>query len=487
MRSAAVIACFGLGLACDSGKEGSHPAALVPPGHLVTPAAVERVLREGNREQWFGMYLHEKKVGFASVRIDRASGGRVLWMVSGRLRTGGPDGVTEANFSEQRAYAADPPYGLVEVRSREDSGAGDVERVYRNGADGMVVTQTSEGKPWPERRLPTSRETLIGVLDQSAIEPADVQRGQSIAIPEFDSGSERDETTSVKVVDVRRERLAGVETQVAVLTSQSQGEQAVTESAIASGGVTLRASLGAEIELRSEEKGRAQSDVVGFDMIADAVRIDRALGDPAALRELRLVVGVAPNFALRDSPNQEVRRRPDGKLDVSIFSRPGLPVLPDERAAALETDGTADAGDPAIVELAGKLTAGVAERDRQVARLVDWVFENLRKDLSTNLTTASQVLALRTGDCTEHALLFVALARAAGIPAREVSGVVYMGDEIRRFGWHAWAEVDLGGRWVQVDPSWGEHIANATHLALGVGESSDWVMTIGSLTISLVD
>src|SRR6187397_3545992 len=88
----------------------------------------------------------------------------------------------------------------------------------------------------------------------------------------------------------------------------------------------------------------------------------------------------------------------------------------------------------------------------RVERLIDWTFKNLAKDLSTNLTTASQVLAHKQGDCTEHALLFVALARAAGIPAREVSGLVYMGDDIQRFGWHAWAEVDIAGRWVQVDP-----------------------------------
>jgi hypothetical protein len=485
--AACVAALFAVP-ACEGRKaaeRGSPTAVVVPDGHLVGAASVERVLREGIREQWYGMYLRDKKVGYASVRIDPAVDGRVLWAVSGRLRSSSPDGSMDASFSEERLYAAEPPYILLEIRAREETGAGVVERVYRNQPDGMTVTLTTAGAPSPERRIAASRETLLGVLDQSAIEPAEVKAGMTAAIPEFDSSSEVDEPTTVKVVEVRRERLAGVETQVAVLSSQAEGEQAITQSFIASGGVTLRASLGQEITLRAEEKARAQSDVVGFDMIGDAVRIDRPLGDPSALRQLRLVVGVASNFALRDAPNQEITRRPDGKLDVAIFSRPGLPVLPDERGEALQTTSAADAGHPAVAELAARLVAGAADREQQVARLVDWVFENLRKDLSTNLTTASQVLDRRTGDCSEHALLFVALARAAGIPAREVSGLVYMGDEVRRFGWHAWAEVDLGGRWVQVDPSWGEHVANATHLALGVGDNSDWVMTMGSLTISL--
>jgi transglutaminase-like putative cysteine protease len=249
--------------------------------------------------------------------------------------------------------------------------------------------------------------------------------------------------------------------------------------------VTLRSSLGDGIELRWEEKARAQSDVVGFDMIADAVEIDRPLGDPAEVRQLYLVVGVGRNFTLRNAPNQQVKRRPDGKLEVALRARAGAPVLPSERAAALRDDGRADLAHPDVAALSRKLTAGVSDREEQIGRLVDWVFENLTKSFSSNLSTASQVLARRAGDCTEHALLLIALARAAGIPAREVSGLVYMGDEVRRFGWHAWVEVEIDGHWVQVDPSAGERLANATHLTLGAGDDSDWVTTMGSLTLSL--
>ena len=499
MRSAhrtAALAVFALAVAslggCDSRAAGPDPAprVVVPAGHLVSPAAVERVLREGSREQWFGMYVKGKKVGYARVsvrapaRAPAGAAGHVVWSVAGRLRTSGLGVSTDVSFDEQRLYDAKPPYALVEMRSREDSGAGAVERVHRNGAAEMIAAHTTDGRALTERRLPASRETLLAVLDQGAIEPSELRRGQRVVVVEFDSTSESDKKTTIEVVDVRRERLSGVETLVAVLSSRSEGEQAVTETHVAGGGVILRASLGEGIELRWEEKARAQSNVVGFDMIADAVEVDRPLGDPAGLRELHLVVGVGKNFTLRDAPNQEVTRRPDGKLDVALHARPGLPVTPAERAAALRDDGRADMG-RAVADLSRSLTAGAAGRDEQVGRMVDWVFRNLTKSLSSNLTTASQVLDRRAGDCTEHALLFVALARAAGIPAREVSGLVYMGDDVRRFGWHAWAEVELDGRWMQVDPSWGERVANATHLTLGVGDESDWVTMMGTLTISL--
>ena len=52
------------------------------------------------------------------------------------------------------------------------------------------------------------------------------------------------------------------------------------------------------------------------------------------------------------------------------------------------------------------------------------------------------------GDCNEHTVLFVALARALGLPARTAVGLVYLDGS---FYYHAWPEVWLG-EWVAVDP-----------------------------------
>jgi protein-glutamine gamma-glutamyltransferase len=351
----------------------------------------------------------------------------------------------------------------------------------------MIAAQTVDGAAQPERRIPATGETALSMLDQQAVEPAEVRAGMSATVTEFDSDRETDKATAVKVVEIRKQRLSGVDTEVAVLSSQTEGEETVSRSVIASGAVILDTTLGEGIEIRWQEKAQAQSDVAGFDMVADAVKVDRPLGEASAIRELHLRVAAPSGLRLRDAPNQELTRRPDGGFDVALFSRPGLPVMPSERQAALAVSSSIDAGHPAIAALARSLTEGESDPARRVERLIAWTYQNLAKELSTNLTTASQVLAHKQGDCTEHALLFVALARAAGIPAREVSGLVYMGDGIQRFGWHAWAEVDLDGRWVQVDPSWGEPLANATHLTLGVGDEADWVAALGGLDIKLAE
>jgi hypothetical protein len=62
---------------------------------------------------------------------------------------------------------------------------------------------------------------------------------------------------------------------------------------------------------------------------------------------------------------------------------------------------------------------------------------------------------------------FVYDRRAGGrIPAREAIGLLYVGDEQKAFGGHAWNEVVLKGCWVPVDASCGESEINATHISV---------------------
>ncbi|MEO8199849.1 MAG: transglutaminase-like domain-containing protein, partial [Gemmatimonadota bacterium] len=71
-------------------------------------------------------------------------------------------------------------------------------------------------------------------------------------------------------------------------------------------------------------------------------------------------------------------------------------------------------------------------------------------------------------DVDGHTLLFVGMARASGIPARTVSGLLLSGD---RYYFHSWAEVYLG-RWVAVDPTYDEVPADAGRIRLAIGALS---------------
>ncbi len=55
--------------------------------------------------------------------------------------------------------------------------------------------------------------------------------------------------------------------------------------------------------------------------------------------------------------------------------------------------------------------------------------------------------------CREQARAYAAAVRRSGLPARVAVGVA---DDGNGFVWHAWVEVRTGGRWVAIDPAFGQ-------------------------------
>ena len=88
----------------------------------------------------------------------------------------------------------------------------------------------------------------------------------------------------------------------------------------------------------------------------------------------------------------------------------------------------------------------------------------------TNVYSAvDDVLALRAGVCQDFAHLFIAVARAMGVPARYVSGYIHFPGERLASASHAWAEAWVAGRgWVGFDAT---HPVRTTphHVRLAVG------------------
>jgi transglutaminase-like putative cysteine protease len=133
-----------------------------------------------------------------------------------------------------------------------------------------------------------------------------------------------------------------------------------------------------------------------------------------------------------------------------------------------------DLEDGRIKKLARRAVRGVkspAEKADAVRKFVtDYVEE---KGLDVGFATASEVARTKSGDCTEHGVLVAALARAAGIPARGVSGIVqipegYAEGHEAAFGYHMWAQVNIGGRWVDIDAALRQTDCDPTHVAVAL-------------------
>lgn len=156
-----------------------------------------------------------------------------------------------------------------------------------------------------------------------------------------------------------------------------------------------------------------------------------------------------------------------------------------EAAAELAATPLIQTADPRIVRVAREIAAGETDPVAVAGRLNDWVYRTLEKEITLSMPSAVQVLESRRGDCNEHTVLYIALARALGLPARTAVGVVHLDG---RFFYHAWPEVWLDG-WVAVDPTFGQVPADAAHLRFLVGDLSrqvELIRLIGRLRLEVI-
>lgn len=101
---------------------------------------------------------------------------------------------------------------------------------------------------------------------------------------------------------------------------------------------------------------------------------------------------------------------------------------------------------------------------RGAVQIESWVNDNIEyRGLGTAFASAREVLEQRSGDCTEHAILMAAMARAVRIPSKVAAGLLY---HQGTFAYHMWVEVWTGEDWYALDPTIGEGSVDATHLKL---------------------
>jgi transglutaminase-like putative cysteine protease len=112
-----------------------------------------------------------------------------------------------------------------------------------------------------------------------------------------------------------------------------------------------------------------------------------------------------------------------------------------------------------VKALADKITKGKKSVKAKAKAVYDWVVENTYRDPKTRGCGPGDVCALLDkpgGKCADIHSVFIALARAAGVPSREIFGIRQgKKDEQDITTWqHCWAEFFLPGYgWVPVDPA----------------------------------
>jgi transglutaminase-like putative cysteine protease len=178
-----------------------------------------------------------------------------------------------------------------------------------------------------------------------------------------------------------------------------------------------------------------------------------------------------------------VTREPDWLWRQAKYA---LPATDPRLAEFLEATPLIQADDERIRAKAAEITGGTTDPAQAALRLNDWVYRSVRKQITPSVPSAIQVLDALQGDCNEHTVLYVALARSIGLPARPAVGLVHVRG---RFYYHAWPEVLLAGAWIAADPTLGQFPADASHLRFlvgGLARQLELIRLIGRLRLDIL-
>lgn len=171
---------------------------------------------------------------------------------------------------------------------------------------------------------------------------------------------------------------------------------------------------------------------------------DRLLVDVVTRRPADLLAALGASTV-------NVRQRGEaGDLRLELSGRDHFEGAPGP--AHLRPSFVMDFDEPPVAALLAELGHDTREDEEdELARLARFVFDLLSdKTYARGFDIASRVAVSRAGDCTEHAVLLTALARARGHPARLVIGALIVPHMEMAFG-HAWTEVHDGQSWRVLD------------------------------------
>jgi transglutaminase-like putative cysteine protease len=218
----------------------------------------------------------------------------------------------------------------------------------------------------------------------------------------------------------------------------------------------------------------AQREGAKADLIATSiVKVARPISNPENSRDVVYKVSMAGTDPTQLFPD-------DRRQSIKAGSEAGIALLevktagPDDGTPGpdavdpefLRSNPMITSDDPRVVALARRAVGASVDPWAKAQAITKWVAINLKdKNFETTFAPADEVARTLAGDCTEHGVLTAAMCRAEGIPARVVTGLVYV-NQLGGFGFHMWNEVYVNRRWVAIDATFDQTQVDAVHLKL---------------------
>lgn len=444
------------------------------PLELPVPAALLTESSGG----WYGVYMNGAKAGWAvdsTAPVERAGKPCVESRMQMNLEINALGSVTRMEIDTRTLFSVSGDQRAVEITESQKM-SGQERLIALKHLEGQTydVIITEAGQERREKLENMDFRLTHAVSPEVWSKAPERKAGDKMHAVEFSSDVMK--LTSQTLTITRETDWAAPGGKIAaweVEMYDHEHKMKMTALVSRADGTMVKAVLGQVFEMRAEPEHVAKAERSGElpDFFEEmSIRSDRKLGESPLLAELEIELTVPEGKALPDLPdtvNQKVTRAADGRsLNIRITpgNAPPVKATDAEREENLKATPRYPAAHEKVKALAARAVKGATEDRQKVQRLLKFTDRHIPDNLDGEALTVLDLVAKPKGDCSAHALLFTALARAAGIPAREAGGWMYMGDDYKTFGGHAWNEVILDGHWVPVDPTWTQMQLDAGHI-----------------------
>jgi transglutaminase-like putative cysteine protease len=438
----------------------SSPAALATDLAGYAPAA-----------HWSGIYYRGEKIGFSVSQTTPTDTGYEM-REDGRLQMSLLGSSTAIRLSSRALV--DRAFKLRSFSFSLDPGTGPTEvSGTLDGARLQLTVRTPSGTRSESRELPEPPALSLNL--PRSLAARGLTPGQRFEASVFDPATLRNASMTLEVRAREIVRAEGRLVPAFLVEGQFAGVK--TRSWITDVGDVVREESAMGLVVVRETREQAQRLSVPHSIQADLleaaalvpekpVRID----DPTLVARLRVRLTPLGGFDRADLDGEGQSAKGD---EIEVLDPEGLRAS--QRPAGLDLflrpEPFVESDAPEIRAEATRAASGVASARKKAEVLVRHVHALLEKKPTVSLPSALEVLRTKVGDCNEHTVLYVALARSLGLPARIAVGLVYLRGA---FYYHAWPEVWVdeapgSGLWLPVDPTLNQFPADATHVRLARG------------------
>jgi len=502
-----LLASWLMGAGCVPTADSSQPSAQgaqpvarqeapepLPTGLLAQAGAAPRAsaapVGKLEEESWDVVFFQDAKVGYGKMEIRRfREGDHELLRIDG-LQHLSLKRFGQANEQEIKLSSIETPEGEV-VRFEAETAVGPSPISVRGEVRGneLVIDSTTEGRT-TTRKIPWKKGTggffaLETSLLRKPLEPGEQRTIEMLAPPllnqvemaklelsarKYEPAKLLGATFQLLRVDSVATLPGNVKLDSVMWTDRSGNLLKSVVPAVRQ--ETFRTTQ--EIALAEPADGKVD---LGFDTM---VRVAGNIPRPHDTKRVRYRVTLNdgdPASIFSSGATQTVISTGAHQADVTVVAvaanstvGPAAPAdgetLDEPGDDDRQANGLIQSDDPLIVAMAKEAAGTETDPWRTAQALERFVHERIRaKNFSQAFATAAEVAKTLEGDCTEHAVLLAALARARGIPARVVIGLVFV-PSANGFGYHMWTEVYVDGRWVPLDATLGRGGTGAAHLKL---------------------